>query len=293
MRQNVYRKDTLKIYIENSVLINANENFRIRLSKELAKKYNDGLYENGVKHFENYIQQINSLNLIYPGNAHPVFYVYIVPDKDFVDLLQYPYPERQGGGRPVSSYDIDGFSTAYGVSQNLIESQTEELPNISRIVNNIHEFAHLIHSQFFNKNRFISEGFAETLPLYTLGYEQKFDEYRNAIKNIDESQIFSAKELLKMDKNDSFGRNALIPNRSCAFDLAYISSYLFVRSCVEKTASKFNLNRAQATQKFLETVRSSQCSGEWLVYDLAFALDLSKDELLSGKSIQINTLINL
>ena len=293
MNQDTYRIDTLKKYIEDSVLFNVTKDLNIRLSAELAIKFNDGLYTNGINHFDNYIQQINNLNFTYPGNAHPVFYVYIVPDNDFVDLLQYPYPERRGGGRAVPSYDIDGFGTAYGVSQNIVNNKPKELPDISAVVNNIHEFAHLVHSQFFNKNRFISEGFAETLPLYTLNYEKKFDEHRNAIKNMDESQIFSVKELLEMEKNNTFGRKALIPNRTCAFDLAYISSYLFVRSCMEKIASKFNIDRAQATQKFLEIVRSSNCSSEWLVYDLAYALDLPKDEFLNGKSIQLNTLNNL
>jgi hypothetical protein len=289
----MYQKDVLKKYIDDSVLIEINTNLRIRLSKQLEVKYNDGKYTNAINHFENYIEQISSLNLTYPGNAHPVFYVYLVPDKNFVDLLRFPYPERKGGGRPVSSFDIDGFNSAYGESQNLAANQPKELPNISRIVNSIHEFAHLVHSQYFSKNRFICEGFAEALPLYTLNYESKFDEHRNAIKNMDESQIFSAKQLLDMEKKNSFGRSALLPNKSCAFDLAYISSYLFVRSCLEIIASKFNINRAEATQKFLEIVRSSQCSHEWLVYDIANALDIPKSVLYSKKTIQINTLKDL
>lgn len=289
----MYRKDTLKKYIEDSTLIEVNNYLRIRFSKQLAVKYKDGKYTNAIHHFENYTEQINSLNLTYPGNAHPIFYVYIVPDNNFVNLLQFPYPERNGGGRPVSSFDIDGFNSAYGESQNLVENQPKELPNISRVVNSIHEFAHLVHSQFFNKDRFISEGFAEALPLYTLNYESKFDEHRKAIKNMDESQIYSAKQLLEMEKKNSFGRKALLPNRSCAFDLAYISSYLFVRSCLEIISAKYDIGRAESTQRFLEIVRSSQCTNEWLVYDLANALDIPKSVLLSKKTLQLDTLKNL
>jgi hypothetical protein len=128
------------------------------------------------------MKQINHLCLQYPANANPIFYVYLVPDEDFIDLLQYPHKTRRGGGKPVSSYDINGFNSAYGLSQNMFENTYDEEPSISRTVNDIHELTHLVHSQFFNKNRFISEGFAETLPLYSMDYERKFDEHRSILK---------------------------------------------------------------------------------------------------------------
>jgi len=289
----MHKVDKLREYIEVSVLKIVNQNFRIRLSKELAKKYKAGVYTNEIKNLARYIEQIKKLGLQYPANASPIFYVYIVPDGDFIDLLQYPHKTRKGGGRPVSCYDIDGFNSAYGQSQNMFENVSDEEPSVSRTVNNIHEFAHLIHDQFFNKNRFISEGFAETLPLYSMDYESKFDEHRNALKNMKLNQIFSPKELLDMGKNNTFGGKAIIPDRSCSFDLAYISSYLFVRGCVETIASKFNINRVKATQKFLEIVRNSQCTSEWLVFDLSNVLGIPQDELLNKKKLQINTLKKL
>ena len=288
----MYKADKLRKYIEESVLKLVDKDFRIRLSKELAEKYEDGVYTNAINNFKKYIQQIKNLNLQYPANANPIFYVYLVPDNDFIDLLKYPYTTRKGGGRPVASYDIDGFNTAYGLSQNIWENMSKE-PNISQVVNDIHEFAHLVHGLFFSKNRFLSEGFAETLPLYTMDYESKFDEHRNAIKKMKFNQIFSVKELLDMEKNNAFGGEAIISNRSCSFDLSYISSYLVIRGCIETVASKFNIGRIEATQKFLEITRGSNCINEWLVYDIADSLELPRDELLNEKTLQIDTLQNL
>ena len=288
----MYTGDKLKKYIEESVLKVVDEDFCIRLSKELAEKYDSDVYASAINNFKNYISQIKNLNLKYPANANPIFYIYLVPDNDFIDLLQFPLTARKGGGKPVFSYDIDGFNSAYGSSQNMWENTSEE-PSISRVVNEIHELAHLVESMFFNKNRFLSEGFAEALPLYTMDYESKFDEHRNAIKDMKLNQIFSVKELLDMQRNNTFGGEALIPNRSCSFDLSYISSYLFTRGCIETIDDKSNIGRIKATQQFLEIARSSQCTNEWLVYDIADALEQPRDELLEDKTLQIKTLQNI
>ena len=288
----MYEGDKLKEYIDNSILKIVNKDFRIRLSKDLAKKYDTGIYDNAIKNFKRYIKQIQDLHIVYPANAKPIFYIYIVPDTSFIELLQYPDKKRNSGGRPVQSYEIDSFNSAYGVSQNIFEDFPKE-PNIMREVNHIHELAHLVHSMFFQKNRFISEGFAEAFVLYTMGYEEKFTEHRDAIKKLKLDQISTITDLLKMGKDHTFSGRMLIPNYSCAFDLAYISSYLAVRICLEKISSKFNVNRIQATQKFLEIVKFSSCTNEWLVFDIADTLGLSRDELLNKKSLQIETLKNL
>ncbi len=287
--ENGYCPDKLKKYIEVSELRVVSEDFRIRLSSGLAEKYDAGVYKTSIKNLTENINQIKKLGLRYPGNADPIFYVYIVPDEDFIELLQYPYKTRKGGGRPVLSYDLDGFSSAYGLSQNICANSVDN-PSISKIVNDIHEFGHLVHSQFFNKDRFICEGFAETLPLYTMDYESVFDEHRNAIKRMKSNQIYSVEDLLVMARKGNFNEGVLIPDRSCSFDLSYISSYLFVRGCMEKMVDKFNISRIEATQKFLEMVRKSRCSNEWLVLDLSNDLGMSGDELLYDKRLQIETL---
>jgi len=287
-----YQKDKLREYIEKSEMVVINDNFRIRLSKNLLKKYNQGLFNDRLSIIIEHIALINTLGIKYPANARPIFYVYIVPKDNFRELLNFPtYRNYKGGGKPVVSYDLDGFNTAYGVSDNMLES-TKEL-NIMRIVNNIHEFAHLVHGMFFNKDRIISEGFAEALPLYTMDYESVFDEHREILKTLTEEQVLSAQQLIELAENNNFQAGAVIPDKSCSFDISYISSYLFVRGCLETIASKFNIDRVQATQRFLEIVRQSQCTQQWLIYDIANSIGIPQEELLNGKDLQFSIIHNL
>jgi len=281
-----YKPSKLREYIQNSELRIVNDNFRIRLSPELAKIYDAGGYNHRIATHAEHINAIIELGIKYPGRANPIFYIYIVPDENFVELLSFPWPNAKNGGKPVSSFDLDGFDSAYGLSQNmLMRKSTEE--TISWHVNNIHEFAHLVHGQFFNKNRILSEGFAELLPLYTMGLEEEFEEHREVIKNMKPEDIISPQELLSMGRDGSFGKKTQAPDKSRSFDWSYISSYLFVRGYIAKVAEKFGLDRIGATQKFLEIVRASQCSYQFLILDLANAIGISGDEALGTKTLQL------
>ena len=139
----------------------------------------------------------------------------------------------------------------------------------------------------------INEGFAEALPLYVMGLEDKFEDHREALLNMDENQLYSAKELLISGKDGSYGKEALIPNRSCSFRLSYISSYLFVRFCLEEIGRKFNLNRINSMMYFLNYVKTSRCSDEDLIFELAYLLEVDRNELLNTKKYQLEVLENI
>lgn len=291
----MYQKDVLREYISKSELRVFSEKIKVRLSKELAEKYDDGSYNNYLKNMQKCLDMIDTLNIKYPGNAHPILYVYIVPDNSYSELLRIPkiFDKGTGGGKPVPCYDLDGFNSAYGLTQNMLENRPEEETRISRIENEIHELAHIVHSQFFSKHQTICEGFAETLPLYALGFEEIFDEHKNTIVELDESQILSAQELLNSEKKGIYGAEAVLPNRSCSFRFSYISSYLLIRGCVETIAEKNGFSKAQAIQNFLEIVKQSNCSNEWLIYDIANAIGIPQDDLLNGKQLQMKVLTSL
>lgn len=289
---NGYEVDELQEYIENSNLIEVSDSFKIRLSNELMERYKKGLYSNELSILEKNMNEIKCIGIEYPANAKPVFYVYVVPNENFVSLLNYPEDKAiTGGGKPVSCFDLDGFNSAYGVSSNILE--VEDMLSIMKTVNNIHELSHLVHGMFFEKNRFISEGFAEALPLYTLNYEEKFLKHRELLKTLKKEQILSAQELIELEENNNFDSDTLISNTSCSFEIAYISSYLFVRGCLEIIEKKFNINRNQATQKFLEIMRQTRCFNQWLVFDIANAIGISQDILLNGKDVQLSVINNL
>lgn len=289
------KKNMMREYIKNSELRVFNDRIKVRLSKELTVKYDNGCYYNYLNNMDKYFKLIDTLNIQYPSNAHPVFYIYIVPDDSYAELLSFPasFDKGKGGGKPVRCYDLDGFDSAYGLSQNMLENKPIEETDISKVENEIHELAHIVHSQFFHGNDIICEGFAEALPLYALNFEELFDEHRKLIINLSEEQVFSAQEILDSEKADSYGLEAILPNKSCSFRLSYISSYLFVRGCMEALAKKRNLSRKQSVQCFLEIVKQSDCSNEELIYDIADALELPRDELLNGKQMQLEVLQSL
>lgn len=122
------------------------------------------------------LNMINTLKIKYPDNARPILYIYIVPYDNYSKLLKIPstFDKGKGGGKPVRCYDLDGFNSVYGLSQNMLENKLDKDKNISRIENKIHELSHIIHSQFFLTNQTICEGFAEALPLFALGLEENF-----------------------------------------------------------------------------------------------------------------------
>lgn len=291
----MYQKDVLREYISKSELRVFSKKIKVRLSKELAEKYDNGSYNNYLSNMQKCLDMIDTLNIQYPGNAYPVLYVYVVPDNSYSELLRIPkiFDKGTGGGKPVPCYDLDGFNSAYGLTQNMLENTPEEETEISKIENEIHELSHIIHSQFFSIHQTICEGFAETLPLYALNFEEIFDEHRNTIIEFDESQILSAQELLNSEEKGIYGVEAVLPNRSCSFRFSYISSYLLVRGCVETIAEKNNFSKAQAIQNFLEIVKQSNYTNEWLIYDIANAIGIPQNELLNGKHLQMKVLTSL
>lgn len=291
----MYQKDILREYINNSELRIFSDKIRIRLSSDLACKYDEGVYNNYLKNMQKSFEMIEELNIKYPGGANPILYVYIVPDDNYSELLHIPkiFDRGTGGGRPVPCYDLDGFNSAYGLSQNLLENRPEIETRISRIENEVHELSHIVNSQFFTKNKTIHEGFAETLPLYALDFEDSFDEHRNIICELDENRIMSAKELLDSEKDGTYGAEAVSENKSCSFRLSYISSYLLVRGCVEKIEENNNCSKAEAIQHFLEIVKQSNCTNEYLIYDIANAIGIPQDVLLYKKDIQMKVIQSL
>lgn len=274
--------DALREYINDSESRNVIDAvFCVRMSKDIAKKFDSGLYDNMVNEHKKCLNELTSLHIKYPSSAKPIFYMYIVPDDRFVELLEYPYKERKGGGRPVPSYDIDGFNAAYGTSQNLLIGNSEV--SVLRHINLIHEYAHLIQHQFCFPDQMLAEGFAELIPWYVLEYEQRVPEHLAAVKLMD--RIYTANELLG---TVSFGD--VVPNKTCAFQTSYMSSYLFVRTVVEQIRFKFNLSRIEAVQKFLEILHFTKYRKQFFIVELAGIIGSDVDKLLNSNEYQIEML---
>ena len=81
--------------------------------------------------------------------------------------------------------------------------------------------------------------------------------------------------------------------KSCSFRSSYISSYLFVRGCIETIEEKYNCSKVEALQRFMEIVKQSACFDEWLIFDIANAMGISPDILLNGKDMQFKALYSI
>ena len=275
-------QDALYEYIKESekrVIID--RVFCARMSKEIAEKFDAGQYDVQIAEHKKCINELTKMQIKYPENTKPVFYLYIVPDENFVELLRYPYTDRKCGGRPVDSYDEDGFNAAYGSSQNLLAS--DKLVNMNQHVNNIHEYAHLIQGQFGYRDQMFGEGFAELVPWYVMEYDKKSSLHIAAMRSMD--KIYTANELLS---NVKFSDR--VQNMTCSFQPSYMSSYLWVRAVVEHIRSKFNLSRVSATQKFLELYHNIKFGKQLFVKELAKEIGMDADKLLNSAEYQIAAL---
>lgn len=281
----MYQEDYLRNYIKESELRVFNDRIKVRLSRELAIKYDLGVYTNFLTRIENEMKMLDKLKIKYPANAKPILYIYVVPDDNFTFLLQMPtlfYKDKKSGGKPVTCYDLDGFPLAYGLSQNCLENK--ETDNLE---NELHELSHIVLSQFLLGNQVISEGIAETLPLYGLRLEEKFEKHKQVIATLEENNIYSLKELLNKQRDGSYGNDAVLSNMTCSFRLSYISSYLFVRGLLERVEEKYLLPTTEAINYLFSILRGNRgYANEFLIYDIADALELSHDELLNKKDMQ-------
>ena len=275
--------DALREYIEKSekrVIIDGV--FNARMSKDIAKSFDAGLYDVKLNDHKKCVNELKTINIKYPENTNPVFYIYIIPDETSVELLRYPYKDHKKIGKPVNSYDSDGFSLAYGSSQNfLIDNgpiSTESHVNL------IHEYAHLIYNQFgVGRDRWFAEGFAELVPWYVLEYENRVPKHLVTMKSLD--KIYTVNELL-----DPVVFSDAIPGERCAYQPSYISAYLAVRAIVEHIRVKYKLSRFEAVQKVLELVYNIKCRQQWFVRDLTQAIDMDMEKLLNSTEYQIATL---
>lgn len=272
-----YKPSALREYIDASELRIVGDDFRIRLSPELAKKYDAGDYDGAIANIHDAIKQVKNIGIKYPANASPMLYVYLVPDERGAELLDFPYGFKTGG-RPVMCLDLDGFNLALGNTEDMF--LFDRTSSVAVMINEIHEIAHLVSGQFVNKDLCISEGISELIPFYILNYEGKYPEHLRAVKS---TQIYSVSDLI--GKWDEIKIDA---EKRCHNWATYISSYLFMRGVIQKIEKRFGLDKIAALQKFLEFMRRSDCYRVFFIFELADFIGMDRDELLNGKSLQLS-----
>ena len=66
-----------------------------------------------------------------------------------------------------------------------------------------------------------------------------------------------------------------------------------MRGVLESIEENQKLDKIKSLQYFLEMLYTSKYMNVWLVYDIADTLGLNREELLSGKSLQMKVLNNI
>ncbi len=261
--------EALRDYLKSSELRIADENLHIRMSPELAKKYDAGAYDFVVAEQLRCIRELKKLNLL--SNNGKKFYIYLVPDDRLTELLVYPYKNAERGGRPVRCFDDDGLWLAYGSSQNLFLRQ--EKPTTNEHVNDLHEYSHLIQGEYATKDSFFDEGFAELVPWYVLNYERKTLPHIMAVLDTD---IYSAANML--GRKDVW--RDVVVGKTISFQKSYISAYVFMRTIIEKIEEKYNLDRLGAAKLWLQWISETKNNRGFLVTEFANKLGLNAEKLL-------------
>jgi hypothetical protein len=267
----------LQDYVEKSELRIVNDDFRVRLSSELAAKYDAGEYDFCIRrHVEN-MRKINALGIVYPLSANPVLYMYIVP-RGGGALLNLP-SGATSGGRPVACFDLDGFPRAYGMTE---EMMTRTALNDLTDIGNIHELAHFVHYMFYTGERWLCEGIAEAFPYYLMDYENIDAKHRALIAGMTESDILDARTLAyEFDKHADYSKRAQISP-------AYVSSYLLVRGILKHIEKIYGCGKVAAMQRLMMFVRGVDSARDFFIWEVADFIGAAREELHFGKSAQLS-----
>ena len=288
MNQGVMLKD----YVLNSDYRMLSDSVIIKLSKELADDYDEGKYNSFLEVLMKSADLIDNLGLRYPGEANPKYYVYIIPIEK-QELLNIPqnFNKGNGGGKPVKGFELDGFNSAYGITDNMCKRDNT---SDKRLINTVHELTHLVTGMYINwSDRYISEGISEAVPYYVMNYEEIDEEHINLIANLNENDIKTAKELIMEEKDGTYGNESLSNNDSCSYRSSYVSSYLFVASLLDYIKTKYEIDRASALQVFYKLCKRAINRGENMLYEFADELNMDPQELIDSKSLQLSYINNV
>ena len=67
--------DKLGQYVKTSKLVVVSDNLKIRMSEEIFKNYENGEYDEAIESVKEYVKEIESVKIKYPGRANPIFYI--------------------------------------------------------------------------------------------------------------------------------------------------------------------------------------------------------------------------
>ena len=276
-------KNSSKVYV-------INEKLKFRIPDVLIKDYEDGKFNNYIESMTNIVNMLDTLQVKYKYDAHPVYYIYMLSIDNYKEILQIPsnFDNGTGGGRPIGCIDPDGFYKAYAVTDNFCRYSKEEYEEVFRKSNNIHEIVHLIlNNKKFNPDRYFSEGLSEAVPLYVFDMEKDFTKHRDLITNLKEEDIIPINELYEQGDNNTFGDKKLNESYACTYRASYVSSYLAIASMIDHISKEYGIDKKKATSTFLDVAESTLGGNGMFLNSFASKIGMDFNTLYFGKEYQL------
>jgi len=271
-------------YVDQSEVRIVNDRLRFRMLPDKAKRFDKGLYDNVSNFWSGIVEEISQIKIKYPDNKESIFYVYFVQNDffakshipEFVNIV----------GKPVCSFDEKGFKNSLAYIQSALDREwCNDEKNVFNRITKLHECAHLIHSNFGSRERFIDEGFAEVVPWYILGYEKRVSTHLTWMRAL--PKIHTVSDFL----NNGFPYEKRFGKKIASYKSGYVSAYLFCRAVISGIENKFKISPCKALQKFLDFWYDTKCYGKDFIIQLAKFAEMDADKLIYTTEYQ-NAVMN-
>ena len=169
-------------------------------------------------------------------------------------------------------------------------------PDFKSRVGLTHELAHIVHGGYFRNLGQISEGFAEMLPHYLMGYDERNLKHQKAIVS------FQEKDMLNMDFLNQKGMFAVdeINGRETQQLKSYMSAYLWMLAYIKRIENIYELDKFEATSFVLnEFSKIDNFNWDDKTTAIADIVKMPKDEIMNeltlqkeGKQYVLNIIVN-
>ncbi len=280
------------IKMKDYKIFDVTDNLRIALKDDMLEQYyTKSAGKNFVKTMGTLANNIVSLPINF---KQPLRFSFLVlpTGKEFSSVVGLPIED----GMCEAPVQLDeNYPLSLCVDYNWFANGFKN-PDFKSRVGLTHELAHIVHGGYFRNLGQISEGFAEMLPHYLMGYDERNLKHQKAIVS------FQEKDMLNMDFLNQKGMFAVdeINGRETQQLKSYMSAYLWMLAYIKRIENIYELDKFEATS-FVLNKFSKIDNFNWDDKATAIAdiVKMPKDEIMNeltlqkeGKQYVLNIIVN-
>jgi len=283
---------TLVVKMENYKIFDATDSLRLALKDNMMEQYvKNSVGKNFVKTMGTLANNIAVLPIDFKKPLRFSFLV-LPTGKEFSSAVGLPIED----GMCEAPVQLDeNYPLSLCVDYNWFAEGFKN-PDFQSKVGLTHELAHIIHGGYFRNLGQISEGFAEVLPHYLMGFEEKNIKHQKAITSFQEKDMLS---MAFLNKNGMFAVDEM-NGRETQQLKSYMSVYLWMLAYTKRVEKIYGLNKFEATDfilhKFSEIDNFNWDDKTTAIADM---VKMPKDEVMDeltlqkeGKQYVINIVVN-